>query len=60
MKEIFNVTEYEDESIVRNKSTRHFETKSKGLWLILNKIGNLIPNLISYKINFTKEEYYTL
>ena len=27
MKEIFYDTEYEDESIVRNESTRNFETK---------------------------------
>ena len=27
MKEIFYDTEYEDESVVRNKSTRNFETK---------------------------------
>ena len=29
LKEIFNDTECEDESIVRNKSTRNFETKSR-------------------------------
>ena len=41
MKEIFYDTEYEDESIVRNKSTRNFETKSRGLLLIINEIENL-------------------
>ena len=31
-------TEYEDKLIVRNKSTRNFETKSKELSLIINEI----------------------
>ena len=30
MKEKFNGTEYEDEKVVRNKSTRNFETKKIG------------------------------
>ena len=34
LKEIYNDTEYEDESIVRNKCTRNFETKSRELLLI--------------------------
>ena len=40
MKEIFYDTKYEDESVVRNKSTRNFETKSKELSLIINEIEN--------------------
>ena len=59
MKKIFNDTEYEDKSIEHNKSTRHFEIKSWELWLIFYEIGKLTPKLISYKNNFTKEEYYT-
>ena len=55
LKEIFNDTECEDESIVRNKSTRKFETKSRELSLIINEIENLTPNLISYESNFTQE-----
>ena len=60
MKEIFYDTKYEDESVVRNKSTRNFETKSKELSLIINEIENLTPNTISYKSNFTQEEYSAL
>ena len=37
LKEILNDTEYEDESIVRKKSTRNFETKSRELSLIINQ-----------------------
>ena len=48
-----NDTEYEDKSIARHKSTRNGETKSRELSLTLNEIGNLIPNVISYKSNFT-------
>ena len=55
LKEIFNDTECEDESIVRNKSTRNFETKSRELSLIINEIENLTPSLISYESNFTQE-----
>ena len=55
MKEIFNDTECEDESIVPNKSTRNFETKSRELSLIINEIENLTPSLISYESNFTQE-----
>ena len=57
MKEIFNDTEYEDESIVRNKCTRKFETKSRELSLIINGIENLTPDLISYKSHSTQEVY---
>ena len=60
MKEIFNDTEYEEESIIRNKTTRNFETKSRELSLIIYEIENLIPNVISCKSNFTQEEYSTL
>ena len=56
MKEIFNDTEYGDESIVHNKYTRNFETKSRELSLIINEIENLTSNIISYKSNFTQEE----
>ena len=57
-KEIFNNdTKYEDESIIRNKSTRNFETKSRELSLIINEIENLTPNVISYKSNVTQVEY---
>ena len=59
MKKLFNDTEYEDKSVERNKSTRHFEIKSWELWFIFYEIGKLTPKLISYKNNFTKEEYYT-
>ena len=38
MKEMFLDTEYEDESIVRNKSTRSFEIKSRELSSIINEI----------------------
>ena len=55
LKEIFNDTEYEDESIVHNKCTRNFKTKSRELSLIINEIENLTPNLISYESNFTQE-----
>ena len=57
MKEIFNNTEYEDESIIRNKSARKFEAKSRELSLIVNEIENLTANVISSKSNFNKEEY---
>ena len=57
MKEIIYDTEYEDESVVPSKSTRNFEIKIKGLPLIINEIENFTPNTISYKSNFTKEEY---
>ena len=57
MKEIIYDTEYEDESVVPSKSTRNFEIKIKGLPLIINEIENFTPNIISYKSNFTKEEY---
>ena len=57
MKEIFNNTEYEDESIVRNKCTRKFETKSRELSLIINGIKNLTPDVVSYKSNSTQEVY---
>ena len=60
IKGIFNDTEYEDESIVRNESTRNFESKSRELSLIINEIENLTPNVISYKSNFTQEEYSVL
>ena len=32
------------------------ETKSRELSLTLNEIGNLIPNVISYKSNFTMKK----
>ena len=60
MKEIFYDTEYEVVSVVRNKSTRNFKTKIKELSLIINEIKNLTPNTISYKSNFTQEEYSAL
>ena len=60
MKEIFTDIKYEDESIVRNKFTRNFETKSRELLLIINEIANLTPNVISFKYNFTQEEYSAL
>ena len=60
MKEIIYDTEYEDESVVPSKSTRNFEIKIKGLPLIINEIENFTPNTISYKSNFTKEEYSAL
>ena len=40
MKVISYNTEYEDESVVRNKSIRKFETKSRELSLIINEIEN--------------------
>ena len=43
MKEIFNDTKYEDESIVRNKSTRNL------------KLENLAANIISYKAILAKK-----
>ena len=60
IKRIFNDTEYEDESIVRNESTRNFEAKSRELSLIIIEIENLTPHVISYKSNFTQEEYSVL
>ena len=60
MKGIFNDTEYQDESIVRNRCTRKFETKSRESFLIINEIDNLAPNVISYKSNFTQEKYSAL
>ena len=57
MKEIIYHTEYEDESVVPNKLTRNFEIKIKGLPLIINVIENFTPKAISYKSNFTQEEY---
>ena len=60
IKGIFNDTEYEDESIVRNESTRNFEAKSRELSLIIIEIENLTPHVISYKSNFTQEEYSVL
>ena len=56
IKEIFYVKIYEDESIVRNKSNKKFETKNKELSLIVNEIENLTPSLKNYNNNFTKEE----
>ena len=56
IKEIFHNTEYEDESIVRKKSERKFETENQELSSIVNEIENLTPNLVSYKSNFTEEE----
>ena len=38
MKEIFYDTEYEDESVVRNKSTRNFERKGREVLLIFMKL----------------------
>ena len=52
--------EYEDESVLRNKSIRNFETKSKELSSIINETENLPANIISYKSNFTQEEYSAL
>ena len=60
IKGIFNDTEYDDESIVRNESTRNFEAKSRELSLIIIEIENLTPHVISYKSNFTQEEYSVL
>ena len=60
MREIFNDTEYEDESIVRNKSTRNQETRSGELSLVINEIENSTPNVIICKSNFTQEEYFAL
>ena len=60
MKEIFYDTKYEDESVIRNKYIRNFETKSKELSLIINEIENLTPNTVSYKSNFTQEKYSAL
>ena len=60
MKEVFYEKEYEDESVVRNKSTKIFQTKNKELSLIVNEIENLTPNLLNFKSNFTREEYYAL
>ena len=60
MKEMFLDTEYEDESVVRNKSTRSFEIKSRKLSSIINEIENLTPNVIRYKINFTQQGYFAL
>ena len=54
MKEMFLDTAYEDESDVRNKSTRSFEIKSRELSSIINEIENLTPNVIRYKSNFTQ------
>ena len=54
MEEIFNDTEYEDVSIVRNKSTTNFEKKCRKLSLIIDEIENLTPNVVSYKSNFTQ------
>ena len=60
MKEMFLDTEYEDESIVRNKSTRSFEIKSRELSSIINEIENLTPNVIRYKSNFTQQGHSAL
>ena len=60
MKEIFNDTECGDEPILRNTSTRIFETKSRELSLIINEIENLMSNVIAYKSNFIQEEYPVL
>ena len=64
MKEIFNDIFYEDESIVRNnckkKKETKKETKSSELSLIIKEIETLTPNVISYKSNFTQEEYSAL
>ena len=60
MKLTFNDTGYEDKSIVRNKWPRNFETKRRELSLIINEVENLTPNVISYKSNFTEEEYSAL
>ena len=57
MKEIIYDTECEDESVVPNKSTKNFESKSRGLPLIINEIENFTPNTISYKSDFTQEQY---
>ena len=60
MKEVFYEKEYEDESVVRNKSTKTFQTKNEELSLIVNEIENLTPNLLNFKNNFTKKEYSAL
>ena len=60
MKEIFNDTEHEDESIARNKSRRNFEIKKRELSLTIHEIENLTSNVIRYKSNFNKEEYSAL
>ena len=39
---------------------KNFKTKSRELTLIINKIENLTPNVISYKSSFTQEEYSAL
>ena len=57
LKKIFNDTEYEDESIARNKSTKNFETKSRESSLIINEIKMLIPNPLSYQSSFIQEKY---
>ena len=60
VKDILNDTEYKYKSITYNKSTRNFEIKSWELPLLINEIENLKPNVISYKSNFTQEEYSAL
>ena len=60
IKEIFHDKIDEDESIVRNKSNKKFETKNKELSLIVNEIENLTPSLKNYNNNFTKEEQEAL
>ena len=50
LNKIFNDTKYEDESIVRNKCSRNFETESSQLSLIINDIENLTPYVITYAV----------
>ena len=62
MKEIFNDTKQKKKIMAPNMKINQLhvinpqetgETKSRELSLTLNEIGNLIPNVISYKSNFT-------
>ena len=50
LNKIFNDTKYEDESIVRNKCSRNFVTKSSQLSLIINDIENWAPYVITYGV----------
>ena len=46
--------------ILRNNTARNIETKNRKLLLIINEIKNVTPNAISFKSNFSQEEYSAL
>ena len=56
IEEIFYNVENTDESLVFNKSSKHFKTQDKDLLNIVNEIELLEPSYTDFKYNITLEE----